>query len=229
MSGSLKNIDPNALVPMDSFAGEYPLRVDLVYAQADHKDNIFKSAVYRPEARLWLHEDMAKIVTRAAQLIFEQHGYKTILFDGLRTTDAQAKMLETNIVKANKHWTEGPSRLLSPPGRGGHPRGMAIDLTLETEDWHEIDMGTGFDALSPDGPGPETNRAHRDSPHISDEAAHNRDILTGFMMLAAKEAGLPLLPLAQEWWDFRFPADYYDQYAPLSDSDLPAEMRMTSA
>lgn len=229
MSDHGPKIDPAHLVPMDSFADDYPLRVDLVYAQADHQDNMFKSAIYRPEARLWLHKDLAEIVKRASKLVYEQHGYKMILFDGLRTTEAQGLMLETDIVKANPHWIEGETRLLSPPGRGGHPRGMAIDLTLETQDWAEIDMGTRFDELSTESAGPQVNKAHRDSPHISAEAGHNRDILTGFMMLAAKELSLPLLPIAQEWWDFRFPAEYYSDYAPLSDADLPSEMRMVSA
>jgi len=226
MSDYAFQIDPAALVPMDSFAGEYPLRVELVYAQAGHKDNMFRQAIYRPEARLWLHKELAAIVKRASKLVFEQHGYKMLLFDGLRTTDAQEAIAETAIVKAHPHWLTGPERLFSPAGKGGHPRGMAIDLTLETEDWEELDMGTAFDALPTGGAGPETNPAHRDSALISAEAGHNRDILTGFMMLAAKELDLPLQPLSVEWWDFRFPADYYGQYAPLADADLPEEMRM---
>lgn len=222
----MKRIDPAELIAMNDLAGDFPLRVDLVYAQADHEENIFKTALYKPEAKLWLHRDMANIVCRAAQMIFDQHGYKTLLFDGLRTTEAQAAMRETDIVKAHPQWLEGETRLLSPPGHGGHPRGMAIDLTLETEDWARLDMGTAFDALPSGGAEPRTNKAHRDNMEISDEAAHNRDILTGFMILAAKETGLPLLPLPQEWWDFRFPASYYNEYAPLSDADLPEQMRM---
>lgn len=229
MSKSPIKIDPAALVPMNELAGEYPLRVELVYAQAGHKDNMFGEAIYRPDARLWLHKDMAEIVKRASTLVFEQHGYKMLLFDGLRTMDAQARIVETAIVKANPHWLDENNRMFSPPGKGGHPRGMAIDLTLETEDWEELDMGTAFDALPAEGAGPETNPAHRDTTLISAEARHNRDILTGFMMLAAKELSLPLHPLSLEWWDFRFPAEFYNQYAPLSDSDLPEEMRMTLA
>lgn len=228
MTDKVLSIDPSELVPMDSYAGEYPLRVELVYAQADHKDNMFKEAIYRPDARLWLHRDLADIVTRASKLIYEQHGYKMLLFDGLRTIDAQEKIMETAIVKANPHWLTEPDRLFSPAGKGGHPRGMAIDITLETEDWAELDMGTAFDALPSAGAEPDVNPAHRDSTLISAEAGHNRDIMTGFMMLAAKELGLPLYPLAVEWWDFRFPAEYYDQYAPLSDADLPEEMRMVA-
>ncbi len=229
MSATLKKIDPVMLVPMDSFAGEYPLRVELVYAQADHKDNIFKAAIYKPDARLWLHKDLAEIVKRASKLVFEQHGYKMLLFDGLRTTDAQAKIMETDIVQANPQWLEEGNRLFSPPGKGGHPRGMAIDITLETEDWEELDMGTAFDELPLNGAGPDVNKAHRDTRLISDTAGHNRDILTGFMLLAAKELSLPLHPLTLEWWDFRFPAEHYDVFAPLSDADLPVEMQMVSA
>ncbi|MBL4804673.1 MAG: hypothetical protein JKY71_07385, partial [Alphaproteobacteria bacterium] len=45
---------------------------------------------------------------------------------------------------------------------------------------------------------------------------------------AAHKLGITLFPLPQEWWDFRLPPAYTDQYAPLSDADLPPHMRLCS-
>ena len=44
---------------------------------------------------------------------------------------------------------------------------------------------------------------------------------------AARELGREVLPLPAEWWDFRLIPAYSEQFAPLSDRDLPPAMRMT--
>lgn len=219
-------IDPGLLVPMDVFTGVLPVRVDVAYTQDFPKS--FCGVIYRPGARLWLHRDLARVVAGAA-VAAGKAGLGLILYDGLRTTEAQGLMRETPIVTANPQWLAGDTRMLSPPGKGAHPRGMAIDLTLCAPDGTALDMGTAFDAMPEGGagPGPDTNRAHRETPHISEEARHNREMLTRFMMEGALRAAQFLMPLAQEWWDYRFMPMVYDRYAPLSDADLPAQMRMT--
>lgn len=217
-------IPPEDLVAMDTLAARTPLRIDIVYAQAQHPENIFGLALYRPEARLWLHRDFAEIVALAAKRCHDEHGYVFVLKDGLRTVEAQALMQETEIVKANPHWTQEPNRLLSPPGKGGHPRGMAVDIVLETKNGALVDMGTRFDHLTKD---PAINPARRGFPDISDTAKKNRQILEDFMVAAAQDLNRPLLPLPSEWWDFRFPGSYSEQFAPISDRDLPPAMRMT--
>lgn len=217
-------IDPVMLVPMDLFADGSGLRVDLAYARGDNL--LFGEKIYRKGARLWLHEDLAKIVLFAAQLC-QRQDYRIILHDGLRTTDAQIKMTQTRRVRDNPHWLE-PPRLLSPPGGGGHPRGMAVDMSLETLDGEPVDMGTPFDFLAEDA-SPARNPAHRCHPWHSEEIMDNRKILTGAMEEAAQKTGLKIYPLPQEWWDFRLPPAVYEQYAPLSDSGLPPQMRMTDA
>jgi D-alanyl-D-alanine dipeptidase len=224
MTNDLMIIPPEDLVAMDTVAETVPLRIDIVYAQPRHLENIFGMALYRPQARMWLHKDMAKIVTRAAQHCFERHGYYFVLKDGLRTIEAQALMQTTDIVKANPHWMQEPHRLLSPPGKGGHPRGMAIDIVLEAENGELVDMGTRFDHLSTD---PAVNPARRDAPDMTPAAAANRKILEDLMVEAAASFNLPMLPLPSEWWDFRFPGSYSERYAAISDSALPPDMRMT--
>ncbi|MCC7305092.1 MAG: D-Ala-D-Ala dipeptidase [Alphaproteobacteria bacterium] len=220
----MKTIDPASLVDMNACAAEYPFKVDLAYAKPGNL--LFGEAIYRPDARLWLYKDLADIVCRAAQTCFKESGCLFVLYDGLRTVEAQALMLKTKRVRENPQWLEEP-RLLSPPGAGGHPRAMAIDIGLEKEG-RLVDMGTPFDFLAAD-PSPAANPAHRAHPGLSEEIIKNRAILTGAMMKAAEEMNTALLPLPQEWWDFRLPPTIYDTYAPLSDADLPPEMRMTGS
>ncbi len=218
----MKNIDPETLVDMEH-AGR-AIRVDLVYSNADHPENLF-GQVYRKGAKLWLHPDLARIVTRAAADMHSRHGHVFVLKDGLRTVEAQQKMMDTPIVASNPHWiVDGPDRLLSPPGMGGHPRAMAVDIVLEDAHGNEVPMGTRFDHLSTD---PADNPAKRDYAHFAETILANRKLLENAMMRAADHCGLPLLPLPSEWWDFRFTAEYYSRYAPIYDSGLPAHMRMT--
>ena len=224
---SNRKITLDQLVPMDLFVDEFPLRIEVAYA---HDNNLlFGERIYKADARLVLHKDLALIVLKAAQTLREKHNLRLVLFDGLRTIDAQEKMLETQRVKDNPGWLEEP-RLLSPPGAGGHPRGMAVDVTLETMDGALLDMGTAFDYLASD-PRPEHNPAHRNHPHLSEEVMKNRNILhnailkAGEKLVAAGEVKVMAAGLPEEWWDFRFPAEYYNQYAPLRDSDLPRTLQ----
>lgn len=224
MTNQPSHIAPSDLIDMGTAPVNGLLRIDIVYAQASHPENIFGLALYRPDAKLWLHRDFAEIVLRAAADCYASHGYVFVLKDGLRTIEAQSAMQDTAIVKANPHWTQEPNRLLSPPGKGGHPRGMAIDIVLETVDGALVDMGTQFDHLTTD---PAVNPARRGFDGISDDAKANRQILEDCMVRAAADLNRPLLPLPSEWWDFRFPASYSENFAPISDRDLPPEMQMT--
>lgn len=215
-------IEPKNLVPMDLFTDDFPVRIVLDYARPDNL--LFGEKIYRDDARLWLHEKLAAIVLLAARLCHEKHGLFFVLHDGLRTTDAQEKMLRTKRVADNPQWLEAP-RLLSPPGAGGHPRGMAVDISLQTETDDFLNMGTEFDFLA-QNPGPASNPAHREYLH-SPSVRENRQKLDKPMLEAALRLNSPLQLLPQEWWDFRFKSNFYEEYQPLSDSNLPAQMRMT--
>jgi len=78
-------------------------------------------------------------------MLNDGHGWTLIVKDCLRPIEAQAKMVETPIVKANPHWIVEP-RFLSSPGQGGHPRGMAVDLDAINADGAPVDFGTCFGA-----------------------------------------------------------------------------------
>lgn len=217
---ALKTIPPDQLVNMHEHT-DANIRIELAYAREDNF--LFGERIYKEDAQLFIYKDLADVVLDVAKAVKEQ-GYRLVLYDSLRTSDAQARMLETQNVKNNPQWLEEP-RLLSPPGKGAHPRGMAVDCSLETFAGALLDMGTVFDFLA-ENASAELNAAHREYPHLSDEARANRRILDTAFEDAAEKLGVPLFPLPQEWWDFRLPPAYTDLYAPLSDADLPPHMRM---
>jgi D-alanyl-D-alanine dipeptidase len=218
----LQRISPDDLLCFDDLADTLPIRVDLVYARPDHKDNIFKTQIYKPEARLWCHRDLLNITINAAEICYAETGYIFEIKDSLRVCEAQEKMQQTDIVKANPQWCEEPDRLLSKPGKGGHPRGMAIDIILIDANGEEIDMGTRFDYFTEDK---NCNPAARDYTDLHSDILHNRKILEQAMLTAATQAGREVLPLPQEWWDFRFMPAYTNQFAPLYDADMPEEKK----
>ena len=206
---------------MDEHARDFHYRVELAYAQNDNF--LFKEKIYHDSAKLWLHKDLAEIVKTAAKDCFNRYKMRFVLYDGLRTTDAQEAMSKTQAARANPHWMEEP-RLLSPPGVGGHPRGMAIDIGLETLEGTLVDMGTVFDYLA-ENAHPEHNPAHREHNHPS-EIMNNRKLLDDPMNRAADKLNRELFLLPQEWWDFRLPPHISNQYAPISENDLPPDMRL---
>ena len=211
-----ERIAPDDLIPMDAFHGE-TIEIDLVYADANHPENIFGIAAYRKDARLILHRELARIVLKTARLLNERHGWMLVLKDGLRTVEAQRTLMDTDIVRRNPHWLEEP-RLLSAPGQGAHPRGMAIDVSVKNSNGWPVDMGTLFDAMVP-----ESARAY---DWFAPEILQNRAWLEKAFAEAAASLSLPLLPLPSEWWDFRLPASYNGAYEPLSDDDLPDALKM---
>lgn len=218
---TLHNILPRDLVDMAGAAKGLAVKIETAYARADNV--LFSERIYREDARLWLYKDLADIILRACEAL-NLRGYRLILYDGLRTVDAQARMLKTQRVQDNPHWLEAP-RLLSAPGTGAHPRAMAIDCSIETLDGELLDMGTPFDFLAKNS-APAHNRAHRKYPHHCDAVMRNRAVLDHALLEAAEALQTSLFLLPQEWWDFRLPPEIYDQYAPLKDDDLPPEMRM---
>lgn len=219
-------VAPEDLVFLDDYTTDYPLKIDLVYAQPEHPCNLFKTGIYRPDAKMQGHREFVPVILRAAEICWREHRYIFELKDCLRTVEAQERMRDTEIVRKNPHWLEEPNRLLSPPGRGGHPRGMAVDIVLLDDRGREIDMGTPFDHLSEDRA---NNPAARNYPHFPPAILENRRILERAMTQAAAELGREILPLPQEWWDFRFPYSYSNLFAPVYYRDLPPALRMTSA
>lgn len=218
-----EKIQDSALIPMDIFSADFAIEIDLVYKR-DESPNIFGS-IYCGAARLYLHETLAAICVLTADILKKKRGSSLVLYDGLRTIEAQSAMKNSKVVLENSHWLEPPNVLISKPGSGAHPRGMAIDCTVLDEQGRALDMGTEFDYFAQD-PSSQGNPAHRAYAALQDEHKSNRFILDSAMSTAAQFLKTDLHLLETEWWDFRLPANVYDQYDPLSDSDLPPQMRM---
>ncbi|HNQ91903.1 MAG TPA: M15 family metallopeptidase [Alphaproteobacteria bacterium] len=210
-------ISPDDLVPFDLFTASHLVAVDLVYADPAHSENIF-GGLYSRDALTWGHVDMVTLVLVAAQFLHKKTGWMMVIKDCLRPIEAQQKMVRTEIVRANPHWLEEP-RFLSPPGLGGHPRGMAVDITALDHNGCSIDFGTPFDKFS-DSPLPQHNRAHREHPDLPEFVQENRRKLDEAMVYAAQKTGQELILLSTEWWDFRFPPARSAKFAPISDADL---------
>ncbi len=221
----MEQISPASLIPMDLFIEDEPIVLDLVYAEANHPRNIFKAQIYQSDARFWTHKDLGAVTLLVARILNDQFGYTLELKDSLRTVEAQTAMQVTAIVKANPHWcVEGPDRLLSPPGQGAHPRGMAMDVCVIDKNNIEVDMGTPFDYLTED---PNDNPAARGYKNFPPEIIENRKHLDDAFDLAGKRLGLEILPISSEWWDFRFTTNHTKRYEPLRDRNLPPQMQMT--
>jgi zinc D-Ala-D-Ala dipeptidase len=214
----MQRIPVNHLVFFDELAKAYPLKVDLVYAQPSHADNHF-GPIYDARARMLGHRDLAAVICLSATRLFQSQGWILVLKDCLRPVEAQEKMIETDIVKSNPHWLIEP-RFLSNSGQGGHPRGMAVDVGAIDVRGIEINFGTPFDYFS-SSTNVSVNKAHRDYKNHSDDIKNNRSILEGVIVNAAKDLGFEILPLPQEWWDFRFLSSYTNQFEPIADADLP--------
>ncbi len=207
------------LLPFQIFIPDEPIKIDLAYQNADHPRNIFKTAIYHPDATCWAHKDLAAITILTARLLKKRHNWALQIKDCLRTSDAQAAMAETDIVKANPHWKE-PPRLLAPPGAGAHPRAMAVDVCALYSDGSQVNMGTPFDWMEPS--------SARDYTDLHPDHIENRHKLEQAFVQSAEYLKQPFIPYAAEWWDFRFTNEHYNQFDALEDKNLPPQMQMTN-
>ncbi|OIN87187.1 MAG: hypothetical protein AUJ12_02895 [Alphaproteobacteria bacterium CG1_02_46_17] len=220
-------ISKEDLIPFNLVARMgYPVAVDHAYAKASHPENVF-GQIYHPDANLWGHIDMVALTVLAAQKLHKEYEWTLVIKDCLRPVEAQQKIMETDIVRANPHWLVEP-KFLSSPGQGGHPRGMAIDIAAQDKFGQTVDFGTAFDSFSGDAH-PEKNPAHRNYPYSSEQVKENRARLDNAMLEAAQKMGRNLLLLSTEWWDFRFPSDEIGHLSPIEDGHLEDWQKIMTA
>ena len=214
-------INPFNLVPIDVFR-DFPIEIDVVYANKDHPNNGF-GQIYALNASLWCNKDLCKIVLHAAVALNKRYGWKLRVLDCLRTVEAQTRMSGRGIDEA----------LVSAPGQGAHPRAMAIDIEPIDADGVRVEMGTPFDFFADDL---SDNKAARNYTQFGSYS--NTDLIrlnrakleTAFSWAGTKaeNRAFHIVPLKQEWWDFRFCSDLFERYAPLSEGDLPEYMKLLS-
>ena len=175
-----------------------PLRfdvdLDLRYATAD---NLTGAPIYARPLCL-LHADAVPPLRRAVALA-RGLGLRLRLFDAFRPVEAQWSL-----------WRALPdARYIADPARGSnHSRGTALDLTLAGADGTPLEMGTGFDAMTP--------LSHHGRTDLPSEVQRHRALLAGVM------AGAGWQPYPYEWWHYQVPGA--ERYPLLSDSAAGGKM-----
>jgi zinc D-Ala-D-Ala dipeptidase len=163
------------------------IAIDLRYASAN---NFVGRDVYSPMDCAWLHRDAADGLRAAqAHLKTQQPDWRFVVFDALRPHRIQIALWDALA-------GTGLQMYLAPPERGSiHSYGMALDVGLLNAKGQEVDMGTGFDALTPLSH-PEFEAQHLAAGLLSQQQVANRLLLRD-CMLRGNFSGI-----ATEWWHF---------------------------
>jgi zinc D-Ala-D-Ala dipeptidase len=168
------------------------IAIDLRYGTAD---NFVGRDIYSPLDCAWLHADAAnKLSTAVVWLATHAPGMRILVLDALRPHRVQEMLWES--LKGT------PLRIyLADPAIGSlHSYGMAIDVTIINSLGHELDMGTGFDNMTPLAH-PEYEAQHRFEGKLSAVQIANRTLLRDAMTHAGWHA------ISTEWWHFDASAD----------------------
>lgn len=175
------------------------------YAQAPRDNRVNKFGLaYRRDAKFLLHKTLADIVVGAADHMHKTYGWRTVLYDGLRTVDGAFNIynLATDADLA--------SGILALPGQSAHNKGLAVDSMMIDENDCEIEMGGHFDHLDMS-----TNMRHYNGDKISETAKKNRIIREAAFLRSAFAQNLLIAPLRNEFWDDRLPENREDLWRVL--------------
>ena len=173
---------------------------------------------YKRDAKFWLHETLARIMTHAASYLYQTHGWSTVLYDGLRTVDGAYQLY------LHAADTDMSSGLLSLPGRSAHNKGLAVDSMMMDTAGREVDMGGHFDHLDMD-----TNGRDYRGDTITPVAVENRRIREAAFLRAAFAEGLLIAPLRNEFWDDRLPENREDLWRVLDSAARACGMNLLTA
>ncbi len=178
---------------------------DAVYAKLPREKRLNKFGLaYRHDAKLYLHKTLADIMVGAAIHLYNAHGWRTVIYDGLRTMEGAYKLYcyapESDI-------TNG---LLALPGQSAHNKGLAVDSMMEDVSGREIEMGGHFDHLDMD-----SNSRVYTGYAISIDAKKNRLIREAAFLRSAFKQSLLVAPLRSEFWDDRLPENREDLWRVL--------------
>ena len=163
------------LIDIRSIAPDIVL--DMRYATMN---NFLNQAVYS-KARCLLRNPVARSIQQAQDALKAQ-GYGLKLYDCYRPLSIQKAM-----------WKIFPDgRYVANPATGSrHNRGAAVDVTLVDAQGRALEMPSEFDDFS--------DRAHRNSPAMTDIARNHVQILTN----ALEAQGLTTIN--SEWWHYDGP------------------------
>lgn len=158
---------------------------DLRYAT---KNNFLKEKVYDC-AECYTRTKTAKALI-AANSDFNDKGVRIKFFDCYRPNSVQYKMWEI---------VPNPQYVANPDKGSIHNKGGAVDITLETLDGEELDMGTDFDYFG--------KRAYHDMTDLPQKILDNRKLLKKTM----EKHGF--WSIRTEWWHYNLAAASNDKVA----------------
>lgn len=201
------------LVDIQTMEGAEDIIVELKYSTTD---NFVGKDMYRDLEKAYLTPDFARKVVRAQQILRKRNPQLTLLiYDAARPISVQKYMRK--LVEGTKF-----QDFVADGTKGGrHNYGVAVDLTIATNQGEPLDMGAGFDdftdAAAVKGTSDTNDQANRNLQVyrayvnglvkrglISQDAANNRMLLIEVMY----EVGL--YPYRREWW-------HYEELAPMSE------------
>ena len=201
------------LVDIQTMEGAEDIIVELKYSTTD---NFVGKDMYRDLEKAYLTPDFARKVVRAQQILRKRNPQLTLLiYDAARPISVQRYMRK--LVEGTKF-----QDFVADGTKGGrHNYGVAVDLTIATNQGEPLDMGAGFDdftdAAAVKGTSDTNDQANRNMKVytdyvnglvkrglISQDAAKNRLLLIEVMC----EVGL--YPYRREWW-------HYEELAPMSE------------
>lgn len=161
--------------------------LDLKYATTDNFMNI---DVYDGFHRCFMAPVAAKMFFKACDVLRENHpDLQFHIWDSLRPRSIQAKFYEHLAGTPFQNYVAAPH-----PG-SLHNFGMAIDLTLQTRDGEQLDMGTGFDDFR-DLAQPKLEKNFLSTGELTVAQYENRLLLRGLL----ETQGFKVLE--HEWWHF---------------------------
>ena len=201
------------LVDIQTMEGAEDIIVELKYSTTD---NFVGKDMYRDLEKAYLTPDFARKVIRAQQVLRKRNPQLTLMiYDAARPISVQRYMRK--LVEGTKF-----QDFVADGSKGGrHNYGVAVDLTIATNQGIPLDMGAGFDdftdAAAVKGTSDTNDQANRNLKVyreyvyglvkrglITQDAANNRMLLIEVMM----EAGL--YPYRREWW-------HYEELTPMSE------------
>ena len=116
----------------------------------------------------------------AVQDDLKKQGYRLLIWDAFRPTEAQRKLWEAF---PDPNFVSDPSK-----GFSGHCRGNTVDITIVRSDRSEVEMPSGFDEFGA--------LADRDYSDVSANAAENARLLEQIMIKNG------FTGYSKEWWHF---------------------------
>jgi D-alanyl-D-alanine dipeptidase len=163
--------------------------VDLKYSGAD---NFLGMDFYGELVNAYVQPECLKKLLKAyAILQQEKPGYTFIIYDAVRSREAQQFMWDSvKVDPAIKHW------YVANPQRGSiHNYGMAVDISIVDDNINLLDMGTEFDFFG-DLACPHKTSYYYSIGKLTKEQYDNRNLLLSVMSRAGFYVS------TTEWWHY---------------------------